>query len=409
MPVYEMRPPFGLNYGRCDDCGAGGSDPSFPSEMIPLNEFYNEVMDETEHLCNECFEEAMGGSESDSSDAPRSGDERSHREEYSFETDFPEQPAPRMLLPVLENRAQRLVSIEQEVASGGSFLAHALYEAGFTTVDEMVGYHRSSNLGGFCAVEQDSSVDGEIVYGRLRLDTAPVARQLESALSLVRDAIKAGECSLDMRCGLHVHVDIKGYGMGHVENLYHLWNHLEDVIYRLGSANWSDHRTNIARSNYARTVQKGMTSRRQLGQWFNDTRECGLNLSNYLQARGNCHCGAFTFGSWEECTCDLPKSTAEFRVFNGTANLRKIHAYTALSLAMVEYAQTGDEDFAALPAQTFNSSIVEPERVNALELIFERLPLTGDEKDSLLYCVQHSSLREHLVWLDVPSTESEVV
>ena len=39
---------------------------------------------------------------------------------------------------------------------------------------------------------------------------------------------------------------------------YHLGNYLEDVVYRLGSANWSCHRTESVYGNYAPPTPKGL-------------------------------------------------------------------------------------------------------------------------------------------------------
>jgi hypothetical protein len=406
MPVLEYRGPFDTAYGECDHCGVGSNDHAYSDEAVVLA-YYDP---HNTWVCSGCYDDSAREEEGNTyGDDDVYSDERETIERYSFETDFAAQ-TPRMLLPVLENRPQRLVSIEQEVASGGEIIARLLYDAGFAATQQMVGYHTSSRAGGFCAVERDASVDGEIVYGKLRLDTAPVALQLENALGVVRKAIQDGFVSLDARCGFHVHVAIQGFGMDHVENLYHLWNHLEDTVYRIASANWSDHRTRIAHTNYARDLRKGLTSRRELGQYFENTRETGLNLSNYLAARGYCNCGAFSFGAWSECTCDLPKATAEFRVFNGTANLRKVHAYTALSLAIVEHAQSAALDFAALPAHGFGASRDLHGTDDALRMIFTDLPLTDDERNSLRYCVEHSNLSEKLPLVDslIPATASEV-
>lgn len=301
--------------------------------------------------------------------------------------------APRLMLPVLPDRDPRMISVEQEVGAGGHEIARALYDAGFAETEELQPYH--SGASGFVYVEDDASVNAEVIYNKMRLDNPGIASTFEEALREVRTLISDGVSKLDMRCGLHVHVDIRGFGMAQVESLYHLWNHLEDTIFRLGAANWRCHRTCLASHNYAPATLKGLTTRGTIGRYF-DSERGALNLCNFLNARGSCRCGAFVFADWENCTCDLRKTTAEFRVFNATANLRKMHAYTALSLALVETAKRitfTSEDF---PAFHFHADEDQPMDTlatrDALELIFERLPLTESEKDDLAYCARNSGV-----------------
>lgn len=318
-------------------------------------------------------------------------------ESYDFENDYlPSQP--RLMLPALPDRDPRLVSVEQEIGKGREYIASAFFSGGFSLNDRARGYH-SGDDGGFCRVEDDASVNAEIIYGKLRLNDPTVAQKFEDALCVVRDAITEGEVKLDMRCGLHVHVDAKGLGMREITNLYNLWNHVEDTVYRIGSANWRCHRTAVASTDYAPPTMKGLEGHTAIGSHFANERGA-LNLSNYLSSRSRCHCGAFAFAAWEDCTCDLPKATVEFRVFNATANLRKIHAYTALSVGMVEAARRlriTPDDF---PAHGFNrrdaEEISNPEATKrALEVLFGgMIPLTDSEREDLTYCARNSSVAE---------------
>jgi hypothetical protein len=320
-------------------------------------------------------------------------------------TDFPP-PAPSpMMLPPMLDRASRPLSFEQEVAAGGHEIASKLYTGGHAASADVLGYH-SGGAGGFCYVEQDSSVDAEIVYSKLDLSSNAVATRFASALDVVRSEVASDEAParLTLRCGGHVHVGLSGagleqeqkYGMTDVESLYHVWNHVEDVVYRLGSANWSKHRT-LAGNSYTNETRKGLSRRGEIGRHFENDRG-SLNFSNFLAARGYCTCGAFTFEAWEDCVCsDLPKATVEFRVFNGTANLRKIHAYTALSLALVEYAKRNTVKVDDLPSHgwTRTEEVVITEAAEAaLRFILTEAPLTYDEKVNVLYCAEHSSLKE---------------
>jgi len=314
-------------------------------------------------------------------------------ERYDFAGDISTPPA--LLLPEIEGRKSRLISWEQEVGAGRNDIAAAMYEAGFSSHSAPVEYHYSSDS--FVSVERDSTVNGEVIYSKLALADPAMALKAEEALGIVRDAIKSGVSKLDMRCGFHIHVDAKGYGMNQVENLYHLWNYLEDTIYRLAAANWSTHRTLVAYDDYAPAVRKGLQGKAQIGSGLSSGRN-GLNFSNFLNARSYCRCGAFEFAAWEDCRCNLPKCTIEFRVFNATANLRKIHAYSALSLAMVEFAnkrlaRSFDRPFSWTRMAELPKQHKERSKRN-LDVIFNRLPLTDKERENILYCVENSSLKE---------------
>jgi hypothetical protein len=347
------------------------------------------------HYCRYCYEAMVEepGEEDDYYEGDEDSEATRFEESPDYSADHPVNE-PVLLLPAIDGREPRLISFEQEVGRGGRRIAESLHMAGFTLHPTMLPYH-NGHPGGFCHVEEDGSVNAEIIYSMLRLDDRDVARRAESALDVVRSAIQAGEVSLDMRCGFHVHVDVRGFAMRHIENLYHLWNHLEDTIYRLGSANWSSHRSLRTEENYAPETIKGLRTFGAIGRHFDNARGA-LNFSNYLAARGYCHCGAFAFADWENCSCDLKKTTVEFRVFNATANLRKIHAYTALSLALVEVARQEPFKMSELPEFAWSGGI-EPhpyldQTKRALSLIFERLPLTEAERDDLRYCAERSAV-----------------
>jgi hypothetical protein len=382
MP-FEYRDDYGDAYGTCDACGDEGYLAADTGDG------------DSETYCPDCAVDRAPISEN---------------ETPAFQTDYETRDSP-MRLPILEERGARLISFEQEVGKGGRYLASQLYAAGYANSDSIRGYHSGETTGGFVYVEQDASVDAEVIYSRMRLDSLDGAARFESALNVVRQAIKDGESKLDMRCGGHVHVSIGGselssaqrYGMHDVESLYHLWNHVEDVMYRLGSANWRTHREIIAGHGYAEPTQKGMTERGRgrFGRHM-ETSRSSLNFSNYLAARGSCRCGAFAFEDWSSCECELPKATVEFRVFNATANLRKIHAYTALCLALVEYAkhnrcteQTHPRGDWTRAEHVGNAGMAR----EALRFILWDLPLTHEERQDIRYCAENSSLRDVLAEL----------
>jgi hypothetical protein len=394
MPVLFVHDVWGNSFGQCDNCAEGTMNDEYRDDAWHLISYRGDW------FCENCYERIAENDDSDHDEDGNARDEAAENETetVSFESDYKPEP-PRLMLPVIEGRDPRLISIEQEVGQGARDIAASLHAAGFSDYGHMLPYHSLEGDGALCKVEEDGSVNGEVIYSRLKLSEDSTARNLEDALCLVRDAVEAKNARLDMRCGFHVHVDAKGYGMQHVESLYHLWNHLEDTVYRLSAANWKTHRVLVAEHNYARQTQKGLSSRGSIGQYFESDRHA-LNFSNFLQARGYCRCGAFAFSDWENCSCNLPKSTVEFRVFNATANLRKIHAYTALSLAMTEAARREIFTVDKYPAFSFTQTegmenvVHEGRSKNALAFLFERLPLTDSEREDLRYCADHSSLSE---------------
>lgn len=314
-------------------------------------------------------------------------------------------PPPGTLLEPIGTRAPRLVSFEQEIGGDGHALAAALFEEGHSQYDRMRGYH-SSDGRGWLHVEDDSSVDGEVIYSRLRLNRRGVARQVEQALGVVQDHIAEGTVSLDQRCGFHVHVGlgfdvlpssgnpIRAYSMDQVRSLYHLWNYCEDTVFRLASANWKRHRSDHG-NNYAPETDKSLSdsNRRNMGDTLANYRGA-LNLSPYLNARHNCGCGATFWSAWDECDCALGKPTVEFRVFNGTANTRKVRAYTALSLALVGYAAERPivEGELAIHPWRGSTQIDEDASGEVLGFILNDLPLTDAERADVTYCAANSMM-----------------
>lgn len=313
-------------------------------------------------------------------------------------TDDPMTSTSRLHVKALKNRPARKTSVEIEVGMGGNYLAEAFHSAGLSDYDYMGGYHDMDDSS-FVRVEEDSSVAAEVIFSRMRLDDLTNALDFERGIGIIRQAINEGRSKLDMRCGLHIHVNLghegdgtKALSMDGVASLYHLWNYLEDTIFRLGAANWRGHRSEFG-NDYAPAIRKGIQTNREIGQNMLYSRG-SLNLSNYLNARGNCRCGAFDFGSWQDCTCDLGRSTVEFRVFNTSANSRKIRAYVSLCQALVAAAEAkrfGPDDFPVLSWENGGDVDVSASK-ERLEFILNELPLTNDERQDILYCAEKSSL-----------------
>ena len=306
----------------------------------------------------------------------------------------------KIIVPRMENRPARLISCELEVGNGASGIARTLHATGVAYSPDVDHYHSRSTA--FCHVEEDGSVNGEIIFQKMNLSKLIHARKFSKGLKTIYAAIKNGQSSLDMRCGFHVHIGVSFdgrnscYTMDAIENLYFLTNYLEDTLFRLSSANWPCHRTEKAEENYAGRSPKGLKSKLSIGMRMERERGA-VNLSPFLYERGQCHCGAFSFGTWGECTCKFDKGTIEFRVFNGTANPKKIHAYIALSQALVAYAETHkitEEEFPQLGWTQDTKTINLEQNASRLNFIFKQLPLTIDELKDVFYCVERSSLNK---------------
>lgn len=319
----------------------------------------------------------------------------------------------RLRLPAFPTRPTRVMSVELEVGQGRTSLPRAFYNYGLSRYNNLRGYHGSEHVlatdsGQFVHVEQDSSVDAEIVCSMMDLDNDTISRRFEQAMRIVRAGVQANEVQLDARCGMHIHVDLTRVGLGKVANLYHLWNFMEDTIFRVASANWQGHRTEVASTNYAPRVGKGFRSRREIVN--NTGGRNSMSLGNYFRSMRSCQCGVVQYEpeeNWGECRCHWGKATVEFRVFNTTANLRKIHAYTALALALVTHAINSEElspdDLPVMEWTGTNHQSSREDTEQRVRYMLNELPLTTTEREDLIYCMRNSSIKDILGW----STQAE--
>lgn len=298
---------------------------------------------------------------------------------------------PRMWIPPLKGRDVRLISFEQEIMGDGNGLAEQFHAEGLAEHDFILGYH--SRAGGLIKVEEDGSVDAEVIYQKVDLSDREVATNFERGLQIVREAIREGDVRLSGHCGGHIHVDARGLEMRDLLGLYTTWNHAEDVLYRLAAANWRMHRSESG-NDYAPTVRKNVAPD-DFHRFMYGSR-AALNMSPYLQARQSCECGiATSFGAWGECTCDLgnSKPTIEFRVWNATANLRKVRAYAAISIGMLEYARRNRVKAEDFPVNAWSGSEREPTyNGEPLAFILDELPMSRSERRDVRYCAERSTL-----------------
>jgi hypothetical protein len=338
-------------------------------------------------LCNEHYNEAIAG----------------RVEQFEEEELLPTE----LLLTNNLHRPIRVCSLEVETAEGGGALALELYNQGLCSSDRVRGYHHGANRDDFCHVERDSSLGeggGELIFGRLNLDNEEHLARLHQGMSIVRSLIKQDQLVVDTRCGLHIHIDGHGMGVGHVRNLVRVFAYLEDPLFRIAAARYRRHRG----LSYANQIEKqfGDTVRAfGVGFLARNGHTHALNVSHYWQAvRGYCECGAAIVGKYEECECNLGQATFEFRLFNGTSNFRKIHAYAALSQSMVAWARTYDAEEIAndeLTPMEFElrrdiTPIVRSQWEERLVWMMRNFYFSDTEKDSLLYVMQNSQIGEEL-------------
>lgn len=322
---------------------------------------------------------------------------------------FDEEASAELTIPAIPGRENiRLCGVEIEGGNGegnGQTLAAAFHNAGLSEWDRMGGYHSGSE-GGFAHVERDSSVDWEAVIGPIDPADEHDVERLDEAIKTIRSLVRENTLTLDLRAGCHIHVEAARTSLDGAYNLNLLFAYMEDVIFRLGAARWPVHRA-VQDTHYTQPIPKELRKvqfAREHAESDN-ARYYALSFNNYFtQMFGRCRCGAVRYDSWADCTCELGKCTFEFRVFNTTANPRKLHAYLALSQALVAKAMSMERveanDFPALSfvARRFKDmdGSAQEELVTSwqerLGFLFNELPLTNDEKASLAYCVRHSEL-----------------
>lgn len=281
--------------------------------------------------------------------------------------------------PELPNRPVRPLSWEQEVPYDASDVGYA--------IDRPSGsYH--SGRGGMPGVyvEADGSCGCEVVYSMLPLATAQGAQEARDVWQAVKDYTSR----VTTACGMHVHVDPTPCDFSVLQSLYHLYNGLEDPLYRLGGSGYTTgHRDN----GYCPATPKGHERAYDIGSAMGRDRY-GLNLSRILRAMLRCTCGAAQYGAWSECRCGHASTTVEFRVWNGTRNARKAHGYIALSLGLVAEASRirYDRKRVGVLEWVGESSSPAPSRMlKATERILS-LPMSAFDRECVMYLVRGSTI-----------------
>jgi hypothetical protein len=298
-------------------------------------------------------------------------------------------------------RTVPLVSFEQEFVGNGEAVARKLHDAGLAYAGYVDGYHMSGGRDdeAFCYVETDSSCGYELVFSRLNMARAQTAESLSTAQRILKDLRSEGLIRISARCGFHVHVDVSDWGMKEIVSAYHLWNYLEDPIFRFASAFWGEHREEEVGGGYSTPIPKGYSGRRDIAHTLNDRRD-SLNFSHILRAKSGCRCGASIYEDWANCSCNLNQPTLEFRVFNATMNPRKIKAYLAFCIAFVNKAKEIEHEPNNYPEMrwvgTHNKDMHENwvgKSRERIDYILDKFSLTTGEQEDIAYCFRNSSLK----------------
>lgn len=312
------------------------------------------------------------------------------------------------LIAANNGREVPLVSFEQEFSGNGELVAQKLNQAGLSYYPFVEAYHNSEarfnrddlNGGPICYLETDSSCGYEIIFSKINLRNRAEAEKVSEAQRILRELKNENKIRLSARCGFHVHVDVSSWAMKDVVSAYHLWNYMEDTIFRFASAFWNSHRDEETGHDYSTPVRKGYTTRTEIGRTLAQRRDA-LNFMPFLAARGRCDCDALIYEDWENCTCNLSQPTIEFRVFNATTNQRKIRAYLAFCVAFVNMSKTHQHSPEFFPEMRFSGTNIKETQANGKsweEASLERIryilefPLTNVEKSDILYCLRNSSL-----------------
>jgi hypothetical protein len=261
--------------------------------------------------------------------------------------------------------------------------------------------HNIDDSDRICYVETDSSCGYELIFSKINLKNRTEAQKISEAQAILRKLKDEGNIRLSARCGLHTHVDVSEWGMKEIVSGYHLWNYLEDTVFRFSSAFWATHRDEEVGGGYSTPVPKGYTGRANVARAINERRDA-LNFSHILRAKSNCRCGASIYEDWANCTCNLAQPTLEFRVFNATMNPRKIRAYLAFSVAFVNVAKNHEHTPEIFPEMRWRGTHIKELDINGttweerskerMSYILEKFPLTNSEKSDVAYCFRNSSL-----------------
>jgi len=362
----------------CDECH--GHFPNVQDRVIGR---------ENVHICDSCAQ-------------VRYDKERAAFERWD-ETEMPVSGS--LMIPGTASRPIRTVSIETEFDGDGVKVGRALASAGLLPAPDRQRYgHQGGNNDRYpCILKSDASVTGgELVTYLLDLDNDNHAAALMRMTEVMRGCREMGQAQFTHRAGGHVHIDLHGLTAKDLWAQYTVFNYLQmPIFYLAGAGAEYGHRT-LSGSGYtdAGPVGPFKTVGQFAQQVLNNGGRYALHFGNFNNAKNRCECGAFITGTWDECTCNLGKATAEWRVWNAEVNPRILHGWLAFMQALTSYttdmAEFNEDDFPPMPWQEVHfgdlGTVVRKTLKERIEWMFRNLPLTLHERDSLIYAMKRSEL-----------------
>lgn len=318
-----------------------------------------------------------------------------------------------MLIPSSPERPVRTISIETELDGDGQYLARTLFRKGLVPLDTVgrYGYHPDDDTYPAFVKHDGTVTAGELVSFRINMDEPTHVAALTEVLLTARSLERIGKVKRNATAGGHIHIDAHNFSYADCWRLTMLWNYLEDVIYRLAGATCSyGHRTlhsDASRHHISQVIKGPFGTKGTFGSRASAQGRAGLNLTFVISAMAHCKCGASAYEDSKRCKCHLVKNTIEWRVWNSCLNPRVLHAWIAFMQAMHAFADGGEggvdlnaEEEARFPSLDWNyrklKACIDDHRTlvkSRLEWIFRYLPLTGGEKDSLVYACKQSELK----------------
>lgn len=304
-----------------------------------------------------------------------------------------------ILIPEIEGRPTRLCSVEQELSAGGTIAAQLLADLGIAPDAYLQTYSHAGHAGR-AIVKSDGSLPaggGEVVYSRFNLSDRPMAREFSEAIWRIRELKKIRLVRTNRQAGMHIHISaLPNNGLGeHVfgpkqmAGLYEIVSFCEDVLFRLASAGWEDHRG----LHYTAILPKfpNAVTPGRIVQNIGGSRYYSLNFSRLITAAQQCRCGACAVGDWAECNCgSLSSGTIEWRYFNASTKPETIHGWLILAHSLT--AKAFDYELGSLSEPNgygdYNSTTENHQWV--LGWILNECPLTDVERMVLIGLAKRS-------------------
>lgn len=291
-------------------------------------------------------------------------------------------PLDMFMLESLPFRPARLHSIETELggvsADVRKVLPEQLYAHGLSNWSSLQPYHPGMH-DQICHVENDASVDAELVVGRINpADKDDMTKVLE-VYRIVNKFMDDGKAWVDGRCGGHQHVDVSQYSKEDMYAAYRFFCRIEDLLYRLGSAWWPFHRMTCG-SGAARPINKGLTADGALGLGH----ASGIQTSRFRPNSGR----------------DSSSGTCEFRLWNSTANLAALKMQMVLGQSIIAAGQAYTmHEPDAIPTENVEyngrhvlTDIEKQKCLEQLRFMFEYIPMTENDRQLIRRCAAFAPL-----------------